>query len=88
MKRYHTKTGSTYEVDGKHKRIRKLKGGVGTTRVTEDWRSYEEIDDEVGVLRIYWGQGRDETSDRLGTPKEDVPSRWTVTSPIVRLEED
>lgn len=86
MTRYFTKTGSIYEVDEEKKQIRSTKGGAGTTRVTKDWRSYEELHVGVSGLHIYWGRGCDETSQRLGTDPTMDPWRWTDTSPIVKSE--
>lgn len=82
---FETKSGSVYQVDAKTKRIRKLKGGTGTKRIAEDWRVYEDLDIiPTEGLRIFWGSGRDEVSEELGTPEDVTPMRMTVTSPLVR----
>lgn len=81
--KYHTKTGSTYEVEGSQ--IRKLIGGAGTNRIAVDWRTFESLEVTQHGLVIFWGVGRDAVSDVLGT-EGDNPARYTTTSPIVREE--
>ena len=85
--RYHTKTGSIYETDDNN-RVRKLAGGSGTKRVTEDWREYESISMEFDDrLLIVWGTGRDAVSDDLGTPEDCAWCiRTTLTSPVIKME--
>lgn len=88
--KYHTQSGSAYEVDHDNKRIRKLKAGVGsnTKRAVEEWREFISIGGcEVGSsLFIVWGAGRDAVSDELGTPPDVEPLRTTLTSPVVGVE--
>lgn len=90
MVKYHTESGSIYEVDHDHNRIRKLKAGAAsnTRRVVEDWRVYLSITGtEIGGrIMVVWGQGRDAVSDELGTDKDAKPWRFTLTSPVVGVE--
>lgn len=83
--RFRTRTGSIYEVDGL--RIRKLHGGSGTKRVTDEWRDFVYTSPiEVGrPVYIHWGTGRDAVSDELGTPADCDPSRLTITSVVEEL---
>lgn len=88
--KYHTKSGSTYEVDTVKCQIRKLRAGANsnTKRIVEDWRKYISISGHaIGHhMLVVWGKGRDAVSDELGTPKDEEPYRYTVTSPVVGVE--
>lgn len=87
--KYHTLSGSTYEVDHINCRVRKVKTGVGsnTKRAVEEWRDFERIEGTVGTsLYICWGAGRDAVSDELGTPPDVQPLRMTITSRIESVE--
>lgn len=97
--RYHTQTGSIYEVDYVAKKIRQVNrsekcasGRVGAG----EWRTFVSLEMTDRCLHIGWGSGRDEhsaTAEQVGTVSEsgrEVPdasvSRYTHTSPIVKTE--
>lgn len=96
--RYHTKTGSIYEVDRDKNQLRQVvrsdkctSGRVGTG----DWRPFVSAEIVHGCLHIIWGTGRDEHSegaDQVGFPEsgrevfDASVTRQTHTSPVVKSE--
>ncbi len=97
--RYHTQSGSIYEVDRSAMMIRQVTRGEAckSGRVGAGlWRTYVSLEMSDKRLQIYWGSGRDEysaTADQFGTVTEagrEMPdasvSRYTHTSPIVKTE--
>ena len=91
--RYHTETGSIYEVDDVAMKIRQLKRSeeCASGRVAAEWRSYLYADVLMGRLAITWGSGRDEHSasaDQYGTEgaDDDQVTRMTQTSRVVLVD--
>jgi hypothetical protein len=86
MKRYHTKSGSIYEVDGL--KVRRVTGGEHYQgRACDDWLDAQEVRATEGLpMYIYWGAGRDEYSPDDGLPDAER-QRFTITSQVVRVEE-
>ena len=76
--KYHTESGSTYEVDTAKIRIRKLRklragANSNTKRIVEDWREYISISGHAIGRRMFvvWSK---------------EPYRYTITSPVVGVE--
>jgi hypothetical protein len=88
--RYHTKSGSVYEVrqvDGKPQ-VRRASGGPHYKGRCDDWKPCEsvELTESPGTLLIGWGLGRDEFSpDDDGIP-DDLRYRVTETSKVLHVE--
>lgn len=88
---FHTKSGSTYEVDYQNKRARAHKqmnpNYQGDHRLGLGWRTFESANEPaIGQeLVIKWGTGRDEHSPDDGLPDESR-IRYTTTSRVVRIE--
>jgi hypothetical protein len=96
--RYHTQTGSIYEVDDVERTVRQVirsdkcsSGRVGAG----EWRPYQSAEVVHRCLQIVWGAGRDEYSanaDQVGFPEsgrevsDSSIARHTHTSPVVRTE--
>ena len=86
MKRYHTASGSIYEVDGL--KVRRIQGGAHYAgRACDETMEAESVTWlEGGPLMIYWGAGRDKYSPDDGYPDEGR-QRFTTTSKVVKVED-
>lgn len=84
--KFHTETGSIYEVDKTKKRICRISGNnVPTTRQGNDgeWKQFSDITDikvGIGVLIVWNG----DMPLLDGSPKDAVAS--TMTSDVVKIE--
>lgn len=93
MKRYHTASGSAYEVDEERKLVRRSTRSQlsKAERVSEEWRPYEDICIALlGGLHIVWGTGRDEHSAnavQVGEGSDESVVRKTVTTRVVSVED-
>lgn len=91
MIRCTTMSGSVYEIDTEGRRLRRATAGKmsATKRATEEWREYTDVyGPQLGeCLEIFWGRGRDEVSNDLGTPEDVDPYRSTITTPVCAIEE-
>lgn len=89
MTRYHTKSGSIYEVRTAESgclEVRRASGGAHYAGRCDDWKPCESAEIYAGRLLIGWGKGRDEYSPDDGLP-DDLRYRVTETSEVVRTEQ-
>ena len=92
--RYHTKTGSMYDVlkteAGTLVRQAKAGGKYVEGRANGKWTPAQDAGPSGlgwdAPLFIYWGPGRDEHSPTDDGIPDEKRQRNTVTSPIVRVE--
>ena len=91
-----TQSGSIYEVDRLRKMVKSVRKVPTIAKEHqgkrlpdgEDWKEYQSLN-YFGVghpLYFWWGEGRDERSDELGTPEAGLVLRATWTSPVMMEE--
>ncbi len=88
MTRYHTKSGSIYEVEDRNGEtwIRRAAGGAHYAGRCDDWKQCYDAHVYQGRLLILWGGGRDEHSPTDDGIPDDLRQRTTETSRVVRVE--